>query len=341
MNPLRTWNRFWFGPVSARSLGIYRIVFGLLVLAHLGLILPDLDYWYTDVGILRGDEAMLVAAPLRYSPLHWIQDPFSVRCALGLVAAITVAFIVGWHTRIMGVLLYLGLLSFYHRNIATNCGPDMLMMITSFHMMLTPCGAAYSLDARRLRRRRGTLAEPIIHPWAVRLLQIQLCLIYLATAAFKCHGATWLGGTAVHYVLFNHEVGLFDFEWLARYPLVISLMTYCALLIESSLCFLLWFRSSRKWIAIAGVLLHAGIFPLVNVPLFGEQMASLYLLFFEPDEIQAILQRLDPRAWFGHRHVQWQRLSARLEPSGGMPGWTQLELAFDTSDLAGHVVSDA
>ena len=174
----------------------------------------------------------------------------------------------GWHTRVMGVLLYLGVLSLYHRNISTNCGPDQLMMIVSFYMMLAPCGAAYSLDARRAARQRGTLAEPLITPWAQRLIQIQICLIYLSTAVMKCHGSTWLSGTALHFIIFNHEIGQANLEWLAGYPSVINLMSFSALFVELSLAFLLWFRPTRKWIAWLGVMLHLGIVPLVNVPLF-------------------------------------------------------------------------
>ncbi len=332
MNPLRTWNRFWFGPISARPLGVYRIVFGIFVLAHLGFISVDLDYWYTSAGLLQGDEARLAAGPLRFSPLQWVQDPVSVRCVVGGLAAVAVAFVLGWRTRVMSVLLYLGLLSLYHRSISTSCGPDMLMMITSFYMMLSPCGAACSLDARREARRRGTLAEPLIIPWAQRLLQIQLCVIYFLTAAFKCNGSTWLGGTAIHYILFNHEVGQFNLEWLAGYPVVISVLTLTALLVEFALAFLLWFRSSRKWIALAGVMLHAGIVPLVNVPLFGEQMTALYLIFLAPDELDGLLGLLDPRAWFGRRRNEWDALSARLDPGTSVPGWRQLELAFEAGE---------
>jgi MFS family permease len=32
MNPIRAWNAFWFGPISARPLGAFRIVFGLIAL---------------------------------------------------------------------------------------------------------------------------------------------------------------------------------------------------------------------------------------------------------------------------------------------------------------------
>jgi hypothetical protein len=337
MNPLRTWNRFWFGPISARPLGMFRIVFGVLVLAHLAFITVDLDYWYTDAGLLQGDEARLAAGPLRFSPLQWVQDPISVRCVLGAVAAVAVAFVLGWRTRIMGALLYLGLLSLYHRNISTNCGPDMLMMITSFYMMLSPCGAALSLDARREAHRRGTLAEPLIIPWAQRLIQIQLCLIYFATAMFKCHGRTWLGGTAIHYVIFNHEVGQFNLEWLAGYPQVISLLTQATLVVEFALAFLLWFRPSRKWIALAGVIFHAGIVPLVNVPLFGEQMTALYLVFLDHDELDALFGFFNPLTWFGRRRTEFQALSARFDPACALEGWHQLELAFDAAEPANRV----
>jgi HTTM domain len=335
MNPLRVWNRFWFGPISARPLGLYRILFGLFVLAHLVFISFELDYWFTDAGLLQGNEATLVAGPLRFSPLQFVQDPVSVRCVVGALAAVAFAFMLGWRTRIMGVLLYLGLLSFYHRNVSSNCGPDQLMMITSFYLMLSPCGAAYSLDARRETRRRGTLAEPLILPWVQRLMQIQLCLIYFATAAFKCNGSSWLGGTAVHYIIFNHEVGQFNMEWLAGYPLVINLLTLGGLLTEFALAFLLWSRPTRRWIALAGIMLHAGIFPLVNVPLFGEQMTAFYLLFLEPDELDHLLGLLDPRAWLGRRRKEWAALPVRLNPGGAaFESLRQLELAFENQEPA-------
>ena len=218
MNPIRAWNRFWFAPISARPLGLYRILFGLMVLAHLAFLTVDLDFWYTDAGLLQGDEARLAAGPLRFSPLQWIQDPVSVRLFFAALAVVAIAFTLGWHTRIMGVLVYMGLLSLHHRNISTNCGPDTLMMVTCFCVMLCPCGAAYSLDARRVARRRGTPADVLIIPWAQRLLQIQLCIIYFCTAQAKCTGATWLGGTAVHFVLFNSEVRQFNLEWLGGVP---------------------------------------------------------------------------------------------------------------------------
>lgn len=321
MNPIHAWNRFWFAPISARPLGAFRVLFGLMVLAHLALISVDLDFWYTDRGLMVGDEAAATAGPHRFSILNHYQDPISVRVAVAIVAAVAVAFALGWHTRVMGVLLYLGVMTFYNRNLLTNCGPDQVMMITSFYMMLAPCGAALSLDARREARRRGTLAEPLIHPWAQRLMQLQLCLVYFVTAFLKCNGRTWADGTAIHYVLFNHEIGQFNLEWLGGYPILLNLMAHGALVVEFALAFLLWFRPTRRWVALLGVMLHAGIVPLVNVPLFGEQMTALYLLFLAPDELSALGRFLTAPA----RWLRRDEASGTREPARGA---RQLELAF-------------
>ncbi len=68
MNPFRAWNRFWFAPISARPLRAFRIVFGLLMLANLAFLVFELDYWFTNTGLLQGAEAREVAGPLRVSP---------------------------------------------------------------------------------------------------------------------------------------------------------------------------------------------------------------------------------------------------------------------------------
>jgi hypothetical protein len=337
MNPIRAWNRFFFGPISARPLGAYRVVFGLLVLVHLAFQTVDLDYWYSGHGLLQGNEAQRLAGSFRFTPLVYIQDPISIRIFIGAVAAVAVTFTLGWLTRLTSILLYLGLLSLYHRNISTNCGADLLIVVASFYMMLCPGGAALSLDARRVARRRGTSAEPLIIPWAQRLLQIQFCLIYFTTALDKSRGATWLGGTAIHYVLFNREVRQFNLEWLGGYPLLISAMTHAAVVVEFSLAFFLWFRPTRRWIALLGLLLHVGIVPLVNAPLFGEQMVALYLIFLAPDELFALGRFLDPRTWFKRGPSRAYTATSRPDPASRLRGWHQLELAFEAVEPAGRL----
>jgi hypothetical protein len=313
MNPLRAWNRFWFGPISARPLGVFRIVFGVLSLANLALIAFDIDYWCTDAGLLKGTEAREIAGAWRVSPLQWVQDPISVRVFFAATALICGLFTLGWRTRVMGVLLYLATLSIHHRTILTNSGADCLLMVLAFYLMLAPCGAACSLDARRASRRRGTAAEPLIIPWAQRLIQLHLCLIYFDTAVLKCNGSTWLGGTALHFVLNNIEVGRFRLDPLTQYPLAINALTLGGLLTEFALAFLLWFRATRVWIMAAGLALHLGILLVVNIPIFGELMTACYLTFLAPDELDTLLHTLDPRTWLGRNRRSAPIIPGRVD----------------------------
>jgi hypothetical protein len=295
VHPIRAWNRFWFAPVSAKPLGAFRILFGLVAISHLLLLFVDLDYWLTDRGILQGNEAREIAGPLRTSILHTFQDPTSVRVFLVAVMATAVGLTLGWHTRIMSILFYVGMLSIHHRNIATASGADVLVVVTAFNLMFCPSGAAYSLDALRARKKRGgTLADPLIIPWGQRLLQIQVCILYLTTAIFKTAGPTWLNGTALHYVLCNREVGRFDLSALAAYPLIVNVLTYAGLVIEYGLALFLWSKSARPWVMAAGISLHAGILFVVNIPIFGELATASYLVFLTSSEWESLRSRFNP-----------------------------------------------
>ncbi len=335
MNPIKAWNRFLFGPISARPLGLFRIVFGTLIMIYLAVMTVEFDFWYTNAGLLQGTEAREAAAPLRFSPLHYVNDPVTTRIFHAVAFAAALGVTLGWRTRVMSVVLWVCMLSFYHRNISSNGGPDALPALLSFYMMFCPSGAAYSLDARRAAKRRGTAAEPLIVPWGLRLLQMQLCLIYFQSCVIKCSGGTWMDGTATHYVLFNREFDWFNLEWLGAYPLFVNLLTHGALLIEFALAFWLWFRPTRRWAILGGVLLHAGIRPVLNIPGFGEIMCATYLTFLDADEAGALLRALDPRAWLarlGIRRPNLEFLRGGDRPIA-LPSWQQREFVFEGAEM--------
>lgn len=330
MNPLHVWNTFWFTKTSAKPLATFRIIFGIVAIANLALLLPDLDFWLSGDGLLQGTEAQEYAGPFRPSILQWYQSPTIVHAIVAFTALAFVGLMVGWHTRVMSVLSYLGMLSIHQRNVASTSGADVLLMVISFYMLLCPSGVAYSLDARRRDRKRATLAEPLIEPWGFRLIQIQLCGIYLITAILKCNGATWLNGTALHFVLNNPEIGRFSLYPLQEYPLAINILTYLGLATEFLLAFALWFRPTRRWAILAGIALHVGVIFTVNIPIFGELMTACYILFLAPDELQAILRAINPRTYLKAKTnlIIPGRVDLGSRPHGPHSGVRQGVLAF-------------
>lgn len=308
IRPVRAWNRFWFAPTSARPLGAFRVLFGLIALANLALLAPDLDTWLTDAGRLRGTEAGELAGPLRWSPLLAYQDPTTVRCAFAATVGAGVLFTIGWRTRIAGVAFYGLMLSIHHRNVQTASGADCLLMILLFYLMLSPCGATYSLDSRRKARAIGGAYEPLVSPWPMRLVAIQISLVYFLTALLKAQGKLWNDGTALHYILNNGESRRFTLG-LTAYPLLLNAMTFGAVVLEFALAFLLWVRAARPWMIGAGLLLHGGIVLMINIPIFGELMVASYLAFLTPSEFLAIARAFDR-----------MRGTAKGEARGAIPG---------------------
>ncbi len=291
---LRPWNRFWFAPISARPLGAFRVVFGFLAICNLLLMTVDFDYWLTSRGLLQGQESLQVAGPHRLSILNWFPDPITVRVVFGLTLGFAAGLMVGWHTKVMSVLFYVGMLSIHHHNLMTASGADTLMMCIAFYLMLSPCGAAYSLDARRAARKRGYAeADPLIVPWAQRLIQLQVACVYLVTGLLKANGGTWMDGTAMHYVLTNREIGRLDFSFLAAYPMAINALTYYGMAVEICLAFLLWVKPARPWVIAAGLALHAGILLIINIPIFGELTTAGYIVFLTSSEWEGLRRRLD------------------------------------------------
>ena len=106
----------------------------------------EFDYWYTDAGLLQGSEAREAAGPYRLSPLNYVQGPTTAHLFYVVTVAAAVGLTLGWRTRFMNVLLYLGMLSLYHRNVTANGEPDAVPMIVCFYLMLCPSGAAFSLE---------------------------------------------------------------------------------------------------------------------------------------------------------------------------------------------------
>jgi hypothetical protein len=326
---LRPWNRFWFAPIDARPLGAFRIAYGLLAICNLLFLTVDFDYWLTGLGLLQGEEALQVAGPMRLSILHWLRDPISARILWGLTMAFAVGLTLGWRTRLMSILFYISMLSIHHRNLLTASGADSLLMCMAFYLMFSPCGAAYSLDARREAKKRGFApAEPLIVPWAQRLIQIQVACVYMVTGILKANGASWLDGTAMHYVLTNPQVGRFDLSGLAAYPILVNILSYGGLAVELSLAFLLWVKPARPWVILAGLMLHFGILFVVNIPIFGELTTAGYLVFLTPPEWDWLGRRLDLVGWLG-------RLKSRaLASTYRLPAANPLGAAAEVSGSA-------
>ena len=112
--------------------------------------------------------------------------------------------IMGLYTLVSAIGAYITLVSIVNRNPTICNGGDNVSRIMCFLLIFTSSGNALSLDEYFFYSPHLPGKQYLMQaPWAMRLMQIQLSIIYLYTAYWKLKGATYRNGTAMYYVMGN------------------------------------------------------------------------------------------------------------------------------------------
>jgi len=173
-----------------------------------------------------------------------------------------------------------------------------LLALATLLCALTPCGRSYSLDrwlAVRRAERAGLRPPPERgNVWGLRLIAIQLSLVYFWAAFDKSH-AVFLSGAALErlwlYLYWPQALppgGLFHAA-----VLVASVGTVA---LEYALAFGLPWRRTRRWLLIPGLLFHGILYVAMPVRTFSLTMALLYLAYLDPDRVHGVLERMQGHA---------------------------------------------
>jgi hypothetical protein len=288
------WNRFWFTPQPTSTLALVRILFGLMAFGWTITLAPDLGAFFGKGGIVGGQP--------RISGVWGVLGVFGSDAAVQLLFIVTVlacaALIVGFRTRLAAVLVFIGILSFQRRNPYVFNSGDGLIRLIAFYLMLAPAGAALSID--RWRETRSLWEFPDRAVWGLRLMQVQLSVVYISTFWLKLQGTTWNNGTAVSYAQRLEDLVRFQVPSLFSHSALISnLATWGTLALEGSIPILIWNRRLRPYVAAAGIALHLGIDLSIRVGFFSVAMFTLYLAFLDPDwareRIHALMESWDRR----------------------------------------------
>ena len=280
------WNEFFFAPQSPVPIALFRIVYGLLVIATLLLLHPDWLNWYgshawmslSTMHQLEPGTRLNLLAVIPQSDA-WIEGFFWVFLASAVLLTI------GCLTRLNSGLVFLCLTSMQQRNLYILHGGDTFLRVAGFFLMFAPAGAAFSVDRliRVWRGKEGVSIQPR-SPWAQRMIQFELSLMYFATFCVKVKGAPWLQGTALYYIYHLDEFKRFPLPSFFFHPLMLKLGGWFALALEFSLGVLIWVKELRYILLALGVLLHLSLEYSLNIPLFQWDILSAYILFVDPDD---------------------------------------------------------
>ncbi len=281
------WTRFWFEPRSTATLALVRIAYGVLLTVWTLSIGRDLAAHYSSVGLLP--EHGPVRPPWAILGLG---DSLLVVRGLWIVLLVAaLAIVVGAWTRTACLVAWIAVLSFQLRSPELLNSGDVLLRLIGAALVLAPAGTAMSVD--RVRRSEPLWRFPRRAPWALRLVQVQVSVLYLATVWSKVRGETWNDGTALWYVWHLGElVRLRPPAFVVDSLLLVNLATYGTLAIELSLGMLIWNRTLRPWVLAAGIVLHLAIDATMVVGLFSYTVMVGYLAFVPSATAERFFERL-------------------------------------------------
>ncbi len=231
------WRRLWFQRVDPRPVALMRISFGAVVmLTFVDLLGPHgpLDeavgtFLFTDEGLWLNDMArktyggklatlwdpehgfehwydLFRAMWGKFSILHFRSDPPFVWTVYATMLLSLTLMILGVWTRWTTILAWFLVESVYRYSPVFYTGGDTVVRVFMFLGMFARWGEAYSFDSWRRRRKailRGATEIPplrLIPAWPMRMMMLQLAIIYCATGLLKS-GNTWANGTALYYSL--------------------------------------------------------------------------------------------------------------------------------------------
>lgn len=213
-----------FLRIDARSLGLFRITFGLVLIADLLSRWRWVRDFYSNDGVLPNHNHLFNLRNKQqvFSLFHAFSTEGEAHFAFSVALVAYALFLVGYRTRVFHVLALVILVSLTSRNILLeNAGNYAAIAILAFTAFL-PCGSRFSVDSLRasmaLRqekrdvelndRARPSEAEldagrlPGWSPVSLAALGVllQLATIYLCTA-LQQRGEAWRDGTAFYYAL--------------------------------------------------------------------------------------------------------------------------------------------
>ncbi|MCA3011445.1 MAG: hypothetical protein INH41_03500 [Myxococcaceae bacterium] len=295
-----------FGTLDTRSLGLFRVGFGLLLVSNLldrtGFFGDDLVSFYTNDGLWPNHYALFLPPTHGYwSLLSGFSTPGEVRFALAVVLVIYLLYTVGLWTRAMQVLALLALESVNFRFLLPQHGGTVVMNILAVWTVFLPLGDRFSLDAlfaslrqhdertpAQLHQRAWLEGQPATRTGlAVFGVFFNFAAIYFFNTVHKV-GASWRDGSAVHYLLWQNRMATHLADVIRHHePAFLSpALTYGTLVIEGGLVVLLLspvLQDKLRPLALGCIwALHGGIALMTTLGPFSYSMMAFGLLTVTP-----------------------------------------------------------
>lgn len=312
-----------FFRIDPRSLGLFRVLFGLSLIGDLSYRWDHIEAFYSNDGVLPNHNHIFnlkQAGKLVWSALHAFSSEGEAIFGFCLILFFYACFTLGYKTRAFHILSAVSLLSLAARNTLASGPGDYLALGIILMTVFLPLGSSFSLDSMLERVRmareapheklndRSTLPNadqtdaarlPGWSPTSIAALGVLVSIgLVMLTLAIKQSGAAWKDGTALSkamsLTLFASPTGFGMKDSSLLGPL--TRVVYYAQWAVPVLLVVPVARGLARGAAAALLAVHGLTYALLtNLGLFGWTLAASAALVVSGDTWEAWARRHDPK----------------------------------------------
>lgn len=285
-----------------RSLGLYRILMGIIVMADVVYRIPDLVNFYTDAGlvprsIFMSEMGMPWSMSFHFAngSIGFAATMFAIHFLFGLM------LMVGYKSRWAMIGAFVMTVSVHNRNWLVNNGGDDILRAILFISIFLPLNRRFSIDSA-LRRDKEPTGDVHISTWGWMYF-LQVFVIYYVSYLLKNHPMWRTDFTAVYFAsrldIFSSDFGF----WLRQFPTFAKLSTIFTIYVEflGPLLLVFSFVFGRFWwiarLVVIGLFwaLHGGIIATMLIGVFPFTCLVMWIIFLPTpfwDKLGAYYEKL-------------------------------------------------
>ncbi len=295
---LNFWNRFWFKPADTISLSGLRFCVSLVLLVMYLVRFFDIRIFFYESGLLGPGSAQALRSHQTAQAFHFIlsSDTTIYLCYMVFVFLLFL-MVLGVGGRLVSFLTFVFHLLFMHTNPTIIYGADYLATFLLFYLMIGSSHRQLRWIPYFVHKRRGLVSEGTslgcsLSTLSLRLIQIQLCVIYACSGFSLFQRGSSLQGTGL-WEAFSHYEGFFaSSSYLLMLPVfVVGLLFWFVLAFQLYFPVLVWFSLWRKPLLISGCVLHTVIALSQGFVFFSLLMLSCYVVFLKPESLRVFFQK--------------------------------------------------
>jgi len=266
--------------VDTRALAALRMTLGLTLLIDLVHRSRHIRMFYTDDGVYPLSAYEFTYTSYTGDSIHALSGSLWFQQLLFVIAGLfAVAFLLGYRTRLVGLVSVLLLFSLHARNPGVLNGGDRLLRVIILVSLVAPLGERWSIDALRRRSAR----EQVASPGTVALL-VQPIAVFTANAILKHRGENWYAGNGLEIAMANDVMTVHLGNVIAGHSGLLTLLNYgwVTLLAGSSVFLLLSAGRPRAFAALAYIGAFAGMLLTMAVGVFPLALSASVIPFLTP-----------------------------------------------------------